>query len=69
MVLCFSAILNFSFGKRGVRCSKATRSRTDCGSRPLILLTLISGKYFSHSFGGRTCPKTVSPFFNPNKRI
>ena len=61
IVLCFSAILNFSSGKRGVKCSKETRSLTTLGSRPLILSTLINGKYFSPSFGGRTVPNTVSP--------
>lgn len=69
MVLCFSAKLNFSLGNKGVRCSNETRSRTTCGSSPFILLTLINGKYFSPSFGGRTAPNTVSPVFNPNKRI
>src|SRR5690606_39761568 len=69
MVLCFSAMLNFSCGNKGVRCSKDTRSLTTSGLCPLILLTLIKGKYFSPSFGGRTLPKTVSPVFNPNKRF
>src|SRR5690606_41871514 len=62
-------ILNFSLGNKGVKCSKETRSLTTFGSCPFILLTFIKGKYFSPSFGGRTCPKTVSPVFRPNKRI
>src|SRR5690554_263337 len=68
-VLCFSAILNFSSGKRGVKCSKDTRSRTTLGFNPLILFTLIKGKYFSPSFGGRTSPETVSPVLSPNNLI
>ena len=32
IVLCFSANLNFSFGKTGVKCSNETLSRTTCGS-------------------------------------
>jgi len=68
IVLCFSANLNFSEGKTGVKCSKETRSRTTCGSCPLIFKTLTRGKNFSPSFGGRTTPFTVSPVFNPNKR-
>ena len=58
--------LNFTSGKRGVRCSNGTRSRTYSGERPLIWATLISGKYFSPSFGGRIAPLTVSPVFRPN---
>ena len=33
-----------------------TRSRTKAGSRPFILDTFTSGKYFSPSFGGRITP-------------
>ena len=69
IVLIFSATLNFSWGKRGVRCSKETLSLTNFGSNPLILSTFISGKYLSPSFGGLTEPKTVSPVFKPNSRI
>ena len=36
------------------------------GFKPLILETLIKGKYFSPSLGGLTLPLTVSPVFNPN---
>ncbi len=68
IVLCLSPILNFSCGNRGVRCSKETRSRTTSGESPLMSDTLISGKYFSPSFGGRIWPSTVSPVFSPNKR-
>ena len=32
---------------------------------PLISITLINGKYFSPSFGGRIAPVTVSPVFKP----
>ena len=35
----------------------------------IYLFTLISGKYFSPDFGGRTFPSTVSPVFNPNNFI
>ena len=44
--IALPAILNFSSGKRGVKCSKDTRSLTTFGSRPLILSTLIRGKFF-----------------------
>ena len=66
---CFSAILNFSFGNIGVKCSKETLSRTTCGSCPFIFKTLTKGKNFSPSFGGRTTPLTVSPVFKPNNLI
>ena len=69
IVLCLSANLNFSWGNNGVKCSKATLSLTTWGSSPFILLTLIKGKYFSPSFGGRTCPKTVSPVLSPKSLI
>ena len=36
--------LNFVSGKSGVRCSKATRSRTCSGRQPLIFFTLLIGK-------------------------
>ena len=61
--------LNFSSGKSGVRCSNGTRSRTKAGSRPLILDTFTSGKYFSPSLGGRITPSTTSPVFRPNSLI
>ncbi|MPN50934.1 hypothetical protein SDC9_198574 [bioreactor metagenome] len=61
--------LNFTSGKSGVRCSKGTRSRTYSGDRPLILFTLISGKYFSPSLGGRMAPFTVSPVLRPKSLI
>ena len=67
--LPFSAKLNFSSGNKGVKCSKETRSLTIFGFNPLILETLIKGKYFSPSFGGLTFPLTVSPVFKPNNLI
>ena len=69
IVDCLSAILNFSWGKSGVKCSNATRSLTTCGFWPFILLTLIKGKYFSPSLGGLTWPNTVSPVLSPNNLI
>lgn len=57
--------VNFSSGKRGVRCSNATRSRTSAGMRPLILSMLVSGKYFSPSCGGLTWHSTTSPVLSP----
>ena len=68
-VLRREVMSNFSSGNKGVRCSNATRSRTNSGVRPLILFTLTSGKYFSPSLGGRTSPLTVSPVFRPMLRI
>jgi len=65
-VLFFSAILNFSFGNKGVKCSNETLSLTTLGLNPFIFETLISVNYFSPSLGGLTWPKTVSPVFNPN---
>ena len=56
---------NFSFGKRGTRCSNGMRSRTNSGVRPLIKSTLHNGKYFSPSLGGRIGPSTTSPVFSP----
>ena len=61
--------LNFSSGKSGVRCSNATRSRTICGSRPLMRSMVCSVKYLSPSFGILTCPSTTSPGFRPCCRI
>ena len=61
--------LNFSSGKRGVRWSKGTRSRTNAASRPSILDTFTNGKYFSPSLGGRMIPSTTSPVFRPNNLI
>ena len=46
-----------------------TRSLTTFGFNPLIFETLIKGKYFSPSLGGRTFPFTVSPVFSPNNFI
>ena len=66
IVLLLSAILNFSSGNKGVKCSNETLSLTILGLNPLISETLIKGKYFSPSLGGLTCPKTVSPVFNQN---
>ena len=48
---------------------KINLSLTMFGCLPFIFSTLISGKYFSPDFGGRTFPSTVSPVFNPNNFI
>ena len=39
-------------GKSGVKNLKGTLSLTNSGSRPLMLSTLMSGKYFSPTLGG-----------------
>src|ERR1035437_7415836 len=57
--------VNFSSGKRGVRKSKGTLSLIKSGLLPLISSTLIRGKYFSPSFGGRIDPLIVSPVLRP----
>ena len=69
IVLSFAAKLNFSSGNKGVKCSNEILSLTTSGPNPLILLTLIKGKYFSPSFGGLTVPWTVSPVFKPKSLI
>ena len=61
MLLSLSAILNFSSGNNGVKCSNETRSLTTSGPRPFIFYTLIKGKYYSPSFGGLPLTNTVSP--------
>jgi len=53
----------------GVKCSKARDHELICGSIPLILFTLLKGKYFSPFLGGLTLPNTVSPVIKPKKSI
>ena len=44
----------FLVGEERREVLESTRSRTSEGTRPLILSMLVSGKYFSPSWGGRT---------------
>ena len=61
--------LNFSSGKSGVRCSNGTRSRTKAGSRPLILDTFTSGKYFLSFLGWTDNTFHYITVFRPNSLI
>jgi len=58
-----------SCGYKGVRLSNRILLRASSGDSKLTASILTSAKYFSPSWGGRTCPLMVSPVFKSNLRI